>query len=73
MITVEDWAEIRRLRKVEKLSERAIARRLGIHRDTHPGNHSGRRLSESGLGPAGLSAAGTTRIQTAGGVSAHEL
>jgi hypothetical protein len=34
MITVEDWAEIRRLRKVEKLSERAIARRLGIHRDT---------------------------------------
>lgn len=34
MITVEDWAEIRRLRKVEKLSERAIARRLGIHRET---------------------------------------
>jgi transposase len=34
MMTVEDWAEIRRLYKVEKLSERAIARRLGIHRDT---------------------------------------
>jgi transposase len=34
MLTVEDWAEIRRLRRVEKLSERAIARRLGIHRDT---------------------------------------
>jgi IS30 family transposase len=34
MITVEDWAEIRRLHKVEKLSKRAIARRLGIHRDT---------------------------------------
>ncbi len=34
MITVEDWAEIRRLSKVEKLSERAIGRRLGIHRET---------------------------------------
>lgn len=34
MITVEDWAEIRRLHKVEKLSKRTIARRLGIHRDT---------------------------------------
>jgi transposase len=34
MIPVEHWAEIRRLRKVEKLSKRAIARRLGVHRDT---------------------------------------
>ena len=34
MIVVEDWAEIRRLYKVEKLSKRAIARRLGLHRDT---------------------------------------
>ena len=34
MITVEDWAEIRRLHKVEHLSKRAIARRLGIHRQT---------------------------------------
>jgi transposase len=34
MISVEDWAEIRRLYKVEKLSKRAIARRLGIHRET---------------------------------------
>ena len=34
MISVEDWAEIRRLHKVEKLSKRAIAKRLGIHRDT---------------------------------------
>ncbi|MBU0512196.1 MAG: IS21 family transposase [Chloroflexi bacterium] len=34
MIIVEDWAEIRRLHKVEKLSERAIARRLGLHRET---------------------------------------
>ena len=34
MISVEEWAEIRRLHKVEKLSKRAIARRLGIHRDT---------------------------------------
>jgi transposase len=34
MITVEDWAEIRRLHKVEKLKKRAIARRLGIHRNT---------------------------------------
>jgi transposase len=34
MIAVTEWAEIRRLHKVEKLSKRAIARRLGIHRDT---------------------------------------
>ncbi|MFW9835781.1 MAG: IS21 family transposase [Candidatus Thorarchaeota archaeon] len=34
MIDVEDWAEIRRLSKVEKLTKRAIARRLGIHRNT---------------------------------------
>ena len=34
MISVEDWAEIRRLHKVKGLSKRAIARRLGIHRDT---------------------------------------
>ena len=32
MLTVEVWAEIRRLHFVEKLSKRAIARRLGIHR-----------------------------------------
>jgi len=31
---VEDWAEMRRLHKVEKLSKRAVARRLGIHRNT---------------------------------------
>jgi len=34
MISVAHWAEIRRLHKVEKLSKRAIARRLGVHRDT---------------------------------------
>ena len=34
MISVEHWAEIRRLHKVENLSKRAIARRLGIHRNT---------------------------------------
>jgi transposase len=34
MLTVETWAEIRRLHIVEKLSKRAIARRLGIHRAT---------------------------------------
>lgn len=34
MISVEHWAEIRRLRKVKKLSKRAIARRLDLHRDT---------------------------------------
>jgi transposase len=31
---VEDWAEIRRLHRVEGLSQRAIARRLGLARDT---------------------------------------
>jgi transposase len=34
MISVEHWAEIRRLHKVENLSKRAIARRLNIHRNT---------------------------------------
>lgn len=34
MIAVEDWAEIRRLHEVEKLSKRAISRCLGIHRNT---------------------------------------
>ena len=34
MISVAHWAEIRRLHKVEKLSKRAIARQLGVHRDT---------------------------------------
>jgi transposase len=34
MLTVEAWAEIRRLHFVEKLSKRAIARRLGLHRAT---------------------------------------
>src|SRR5215475_13169317 len=34
MLTVETWAEIRRLHVVERLSKRAIARRLGVHRNT---------------------------------------
>ena len=34
MISVAEWAEIRRLYKVEKLSKRTIARRLGVHRKT---------------------------------------
>ena len=34
MITLEDWAEIRRLHRSEKLSQVAIARRLGISRNT---------------------------------------
>lgn len=34
MITLEDWAEIRRLHRSEKLSQAAIARRLGISRNT---------------------------------------
>jgi transposase len=34
MISVEHWAEIRRLHKVENLSKRAIARRLDLHRNT---------------------------------------
>jgi transposase len=34
MLEVEQWAEIRRLHKVEKLSARAIARRLGLARNT---------------------------------------
>lgn len=34
MLTVENWAEIRRLHTVEKLSKRTIAKRLSIHRNT---------------------------------------
>jgi hypothetical protein len=34
VITLEDWAEIRRLYKSEKLSKSAISRRLGIARNT---------------------------------------
>jgi transposase len=34
MISVTEWAEIRRLHKIDRLSKRAIARRFGIHRNT---------------------------------------
>lgn len=34
MITLEDWAEIRRLYRAEQISKAAIARRLGISRNT---------------------------------------
>jgi transposase len=34
MIDVEDWAEIRRLHRAEKMSIKAIARRLGVARNT---------------------------------------
>jgi len=34
MLKVEEWAEIRRLHKVEGMSQRAIARRLGVNRRT---------------------------------------
>jgi len=38
MINVEQWAEIRRLHRIEKLSIRAISRRLGVAR-----NHGAQR------------------------------
>ncbi len=34
MVGVEQWAEIRRMKHVERLSQREISRRTGIHRDT---------------------------------------
>lgn len=34
MVGVEQWAEIRRLHVVAKLSQREIHRRTGLHRDT---------------------------------------
>jgi transposase len=34
VVGVEQWAEIRRLRFVRRLSQREIHRRTGIHRDT---------------------------------------
>ena len=34
MVDVEQWAEVRRMRRVEGLSGREISRRTGLHRDT---------------------------------------
>ena len=34
MLDVEQWAQIRLMKHVEGLSQRAIHRRTGIHRDT---------------------------------------
>jgi transposase len=34
LLGVEQWAEIRRMSKVERLSQREIHRRTGVHRDT---------------------------------------
>ena len=34
MLTLEDWAEIRRLRKAEKLSIKEISRKLNVARNT---------------------------------------
>ena len=34
MVGVEQWAEIRRMHRVEGLSIREISRRTGLHRDT---------------------------------------
>jgi transcriptional regulator with XRE-family HTH domain len=34
VVGVEQWAEIRRLRFVKRLSQREIRRRTGLHRDT---------------------------------------
>jgi hypothetical protein len=34
LLGVEQWAEIRRMAKVERLSQREIHRRTGLHRDT---------------------------------------
>ena len=34
MLDVELWAQIRRMKQVEGLSQREIHRRTGIHRDT---------------------------------------
>jgi hypothetical protein len=34
VIGVEQWAEIRRMHRVERLSIRAIHRRTGLHRET---------------------------------------
>lgn len=43
LLNVEDWAEIRRLRRAEGMAIRAIARRLGISKNTvkkAPGSHT---------------------------------
>ena len=34
MLDVEQWAQIRRMKHVEGLSQREIRRRMGLHRDT---------------------------------------
>jgi DNA invertase Pin-like site-specific DNA recombinase len=34
LLGVEQWAEIRRMKHVERFSQREIHRRTGVHRDT---------------------------------------
>jgi transposase len=53
VISVDDWAEIRHLSKVEGLSGREIARRLGIARDTVAKALASKRPPVYGRKPAG--------------------
>ena len=52
MVGVEQWAEIRRMHRVERLSIREISRRTGLHRKTI------RRALSSELAAAVLARAG---------------
>ena len=57
MVGVEQWAEIRRMHRVERLSIREISRRTGLHRKTirralaaeTPPRYRGRRRRRSSI------------------------
>jgi IS30 family transposase len=46
MLSVEDWAEIRRLHRAEKLPIKQIARVVGVSRNTVRGGVAQRRSTE---------------------------
>jgi len=51
VLEVERWAEIRRMSRVERLSQREIARRTGLNRRTARAENGGVRLHRNVLQP----------------------
>ena len=64
MLSVEDWAEIRRLRRSEGLPVKAIARVLGISRNTV-------RAALASDANAAASAGGKNQMRQRSGNAAH--
>ncbi len=86
MLEVEKWAEIRRMSRVERLSQREISKRTGVNRrtvkraldSTRPPNYNPRRSRPSKLDPhraeverlLGPPGTGKTHLATAIGIRA---